>query len=122
MKNIYSVEKITTWLSIYLGRKGYKTEVYSDLFLPARVPVYASKALSESDDRWATTEFSEYEWQDYQGWLRDGLTDREKERYDLWALGFNCAAIARKEGKTTQALAAARVRVRTKLERRIDAA
>lgn len=34
---------MTTWISSYLGKKGFKTYSYSDKFLPARVPIYAVK-------------------------------------------------------------------------------
>ncbi len=40
---LYSVKEMTTWISTYLGKKGFKTYSYSDKFLPARVPIYAMK-------------------------------------------------------------------------------
>jgi len=50
MKSLYTPDQMTSWLSNYLERIGYRTEVYSDLFLPARVPIYARKELNESAD------------------------------------------------------------------------
>lgn len=49
MKSLYTVKQMTTWLSIYLKEKGFKTEVYSDKFLPARVPVYAGKTAGKGE-------------------------------------------------------------------------
>jgi len=43
MTDIYTIKEMTTWLSEFLKSQGFETEVYSDLFLPARVPVYARK-------------------------------------------------------------------------------
>ncbi len=43
MKSTYTVKQMTNWLSAYFKKEGYETEVYSDKFLPARVPVYARK-------------------------------------------------------------------------------
>jgi len=40
---LYSVKEMTTWISTYLGKKGFKTYSYSDKFLPARVPIYAEE-------------------------------------------------------------------------------
>lgn len=46
MKSLYTPKQMTSWVSIYLNKQGYETEIYSDLFLPARVPVYARKELN----------------------------------------------------------------------------
>jgi len=54
MNSIYTVKEMTNWLSFYFEKEGYETEVYSDKFLPARVPVYArkksGKGKSEADN------------------------------------------------------------------------
>ena len=47
MKGLYTVKQMTTWLSTHLRKKGFATEVYSDKFLPARVPVYARKTIKK---------------------------------------------------------------------------
>ncbi len=47
MKSLYTVTQMTTWLSIHLKKKGFKTEIYSNKFLPARVPVYAGKTVGK---------------------------------------------------------------------------
>jgi len=41
---------MTSWLSTYLEEVGFMTEVYSDKFLPARVPVYARKTMGKGKD------------------------------------------------------------------------
>ena len=41
---------MTSWLSTHLEEVGFKTEVYSDKFLPARVPVYARKTMGKGKD------------------------------------------------------------------------
>ena len=43
MSSLYTVNEITEWLSEYLKEQGFRTEVYSDKFLPARVPLYADR-------------------------------------------------------------------------------
>jgi hypothetical protein len=43
MEGLYTVKEMTTWISSYLNKKDFKTYVYSDKFLPARVPIYAMK-------------------------------------------------------------------------------
>jgi len=50
MNDLYTVKEMTTWLSDYLADEGFETEIYSDLFLPARVPVYARKKNNDNDD------------------------------------------------------------------------
>ena len=50
MKDLYTVKEMPTWLSEYLVDEGFETEIYSDLFLPARVPVYARKIEEKGDD------------------------------------------------------------------------
>ena len=51
MNNIYTVKQMTSWLSSYFQEQGYQTEIYSDKFLPARVPVYARKVIGEDEDK-----------------------------------------------------------------------
>lgn len=47
MKILYTVKEMTDLISAYFKEKGYQTEIYSDVFLPARVPVYASKQIGK---------------------------------------------------------------------------
>jgi len=47
MTSLYTVKQMTSWLSTHLEEVGFKTEVYSDKFLPARVPVYARKTMGK---------------------------------------------------------------------------
>ena len=49
MKELYTVKEMTTWLSEYLVSEGFETKIYSDIFLPARVPVYARKRLENEE-------------------------------------------------------------------------
>jgi len=50
MTSLYTVKQMTSWLSTHLEEVGFKTEVYSDKFLPARVPVYARKTMGKGKD------------------------------------------------------------------------
>ena len=50
MEELYTVKEMTTWLSEYLEAEGFETETYSDLFLPARVPIYARKKNNKDEE------------------------------------------------------------------------
>lgn len=50
MNDLYTVKEMATWLSDYLTDEGFETKIYSDLFLPARVPVYARRLLGEGNE------------------------------------------------------------------------
>lgn len=51
MGEVYTTEQITGWVSGYLREKGFKTEVYSNTFLPARVPVFAGKDAEKGKEQ-----------------------------------------------------------------------
>lgn len=50
MNELYTVKEMITWLVKHLQDDGFETMTYSDLFLPARVPVYARKGKEENPE------------------------------------------------------------------------